>query len=171
MFAGWQSFYQMTGEAAATLVGLLFLVVSLLTGRPAAQANQGDRLFLSPTVFNLVSVLVISGLALAPDGEGGSKSVIMTGWALFGLAHSITRAMGLARAKARSHWTDFWWYGFAPAAAFLALAVVMTLTWLRWPHAAYLTGLCLMALLVIAIRNAWDLVTWLAPRRDQGGPG
>ena len=167
MFAGWQGFYQMTGEAAATLIGLLFLVVSLVTGRPRAQASPGQNLFTSPTVFHLVSVLVISGLALAPEGEGGSKSAIMTGWALLGLLVGVRRAIGLSRLRNPTHWTDFWWYGFAPAMAYLALALAMALAWVRFAHAAYVTSLCLLALLVVAIRNAWDLVTWLAPRRDE----
>jgi hypothetical protein len=34
------------------------------------------------------------------------------------------------------------------------------------PHAVFFEALCLLGLLVVAIRNAWDLVTWLAPRRD-----
>ena len=167
MFAGWQGFYQMTGEAAATLTGLLFLVVTLVSGRPRSQASAGQNLFTTPTVFHLVSVLVISGLALAPDGEGGSKSVIMTAWALFGLVVGVSRAMRLRRLSNPTHWSDFWWYGFAPAMAYLPLAVAMTLAWARFPHAAYITALCLMALLVVSIRNAWDLVTWLAPRREE----
>jgi hypothetical protein len=35
-------------------------------------------------------------------------------------------------------------------------------------HAAFFVGLSLPALLLVAIRNAWDLVTRLAPRRDNG---
>jgi hypothetical protein len=32
----------------------------------------------------------------------------------------------------------------------------------RAPHAAYYVGLVLLLLLILGIRNAWDLVTWLA---------
>jgi hypothetical protein len=35
----------------------------------------------------------------------------------------------------------------------------------RERHAPYGVALCLLLLLVIAIRNAWDLITWLAPRQ------
>jgi hypothetical protein len=51
-------------------------------------------------------------------------------------------------------------------AVYVALAVATATAWLRAPHGVYLLSLCVTALLVVAIRNAWDLVTWLAPRRD-----
>ncbi len=166
MFAGWQTFYQMTGEAAATLTGLLFIVASLMTGRQRSASQQGTRLFTAPTVFHLVSVLVISGLALAPDGGGASESAIMIGWAVMGLAYGMFCAIGIRGLSSVPHWSDFWWYGFAPTLVYFALAGATAAAWLRAPHGVYLVALCLMALLVLAIRNAWDLVTWLAPRPD-----
>ena len=166
MFSGWQAFYQMTGGAAATLTGLLFLVASLMSGRPMSASAVGVRLFTTPTVFHLASVLVISALALAPTGEGDLQSAVMTLWALFGLVYALTRAAGILRLANQTHWSDFWWYGFGPTTAYLALAGAAAATWAHAPHAVYLVALCLTALLVVSIRNGWDLVTWLAPRRD-----
>jgi hypothetical protein len=170
MFAGWQTFYQMTGEAAATLTGLLFLVVSLMSGRPVPSTSLGNRLFTSPTVFHMVSVLVISAVALAPAGVGDLQSMAVLVWAGLGAAHALMCAVRLSRLSNPSHWSDFWWYGFAPSAAYLVLAVAAALTWVHIPYAAYLVAASLMALLVGAIRNAWDLVTWLAPRREGPEP-
>ena len=166
MFAGWQAFYQMTGGAAATLTGLLFLVVSLMSGRPMSATNRGLRLFTSPTVFHLVSVLVISGIALAPAGAGDLQSGVIAFWAAMGAIHGVTRAVGILGLANQTHWSDFWWYGFAPTTAYLALAVAAALSFAHVPYAAYLVAACLTALLVGSIRNAWDLVTWLAPRRE-----
>src|ERR1700728_3646185 len=65
MFSAWQNLYQMTGEAAATLIGLLFIVASLTAGRQHSPVHErGMQLFTTPTVFHLVSVLVISALTL-----------------------------------------------------------------------------------------------------------
>ena len=166
MFGGWQSFYQMTGEAAATLTGLLFLVVSLMSGRQVPSTSQGVKLFTTPTVFHLVSVLVVSALALAPDGSGQSQNAIMIAWAAMGVVYTSRCAVRLFTLPNPTHWSDFWWYGFGPAVTYLALAAATIVAWVRAPHAAYFVALCLMALLILAIRNAWDLVTWLAPRRD-----
>jgi len=169
MFAGWQSFYQMTGGAAATLTGLLFIVISLTAGRQRPVSERGAQLFTTPTMFHLVSVLVISGLALMPDSPAVSQNLLMIVWALGSLVYGLTRALGVRAITRQLHWTDFWWYGFAPAAVYVALAIATATAWLRAPHGVYLLALCLTALLVLSIRNAWDLVTWLAPRRDEGG--
>ncbi|HEX4180686.1 MAG TPA: hypothetical protein VHY32_07830 [Caulobacteraceae bacterium] len=166
MFAGWQTFYQMTGGAAATLTGLLFIVVSLMAGRQSGPTQQGVALFTTPTMFHLVSVLVISGLALAPEKDGAAQCLIMIAWAIGGLAYSLTRAAGIRGMTVIPHWTDIWWYGVGPTAVYLALAGATATAWLRAPHGVYLLSLCVTALLVLTIRNAWDLVTWLAPRRD-----
>ena len=170
MFAGWQAFYQMTGGAAATLTGLMFIVASLATGlRPAEAATVGQRLFTTPTVFHLVSVLVISALVLIPAGEGLPQVTLMIAWSGAGLIYGLGRVVGILRLPNRSHWSDFWWYAFAPAVTYVALAAASVSAWLGSPRAAFGVALCLTTLLVVAIRNAWDLVTWLAPRRN--GPG
>ena len=165
MFTGWQTFYQMTGEAAATLTGLLFIVASLTSGRQSPMHERGVVLFTSPTVFHLASVLAISALALAPDGER-SRAALMLGWALLGLVYTTVLAIRIRAIPDPTHWSDFWWYGAAPAANYLALAGATALACARVAHAAYFVALCLTVLLLATIRNAWDLVTWLAPRRD-----
>ena len=171
MFSGWQSFYQMTGEAAATLTGLLFLVVSLVADRQLSSMPQGAGLFTSPTVFHLVSVLVVSALALAPDGSGQSQNAIMIGWAAMGVVYTTWLAVRLFALPNPTHWSDCWWYGAGPALTYVALTVATVVAWVHASHAAYFVALCLMALLILAIRNAWDLVTWLAPRRDGSSGG
>jgi hypothetical protein len=164
MFAGWQTFYQMTGEAAATLTGLLFIVASLNSGRNSTH-ERGVMLFTTPTVFHLASVLAISAIALAPDGEW-FRAALMLAWAALSVVYTAYLAAQLYRIENPSHWSDFWWYGAAPAVIYLALAGATGLTCARVPHAAYCVALCLMVLLLVTIRNAWDLVTWLAPRRE-----
>jgi hypothetical protein len=167
MFDGWQSFFGVLGSAAATLIGLLFVVVTLTAGRSSSPGNAaGTQLFTSPVVLHFVSVLAISALALAPGDEEIFKCLLMTGWGLAGLVYSAGLAWRITRWRNKSHWTDFWYYGVAPTAAYLALSFANGATWLHAKHAALLEGLSVLALLVIAIRNAWDLVTWLAPRRD-----
>ena len=170
MFGPWQSFYQMTGEAAATLTGLLFIVSTLASSRPAATAMRGLALFTSPTFFNLASVVAISALALAPDGEGRSRAAIIFVWAALGFVYTGDRMIRIHAIPEQSHWSDRWCYGVWPTFAYLALAVASASVWSGMEHAPYALALSLLALLMAAIRNAWDLVTWLALRRDQLGP-
>jgi len=166
MFAGWQTFYQMTAEAAATLTGLVFVVVTLSSGRRTPVNERGVLLFTSPTVFQLTSVLVISALALIPEGETPPPVLLMIAWSAGGLIYAATRLIGIARINDPSHWSDVWYYGVGPTATHLGLAVANIAAFVRLPHSAYAVAICLLALLLLGIRNAWDLATWLAPRRD-----
>ncbi|HLG90253.1 MAG TPA: hypothetical protein VKZ79_24040 [Alphaproteobacteria bacterium] len=166
MFGPWEPFYQMTGEVAATLIGLLFIVITLTSSRPSSGVTSGMRLFTTPTLFHLVSVLVISALALAPDGDDGIRAAAMLVWALLGLIYAIGRFVGLRGIAEPTHWSDSWYYGVAPSVVYLALAAAASLALAGFPHAVSFVAICLMALLLVIIRNAWDLVTWLAPRRD-----
>jgi hypothetical protein len=166
MFNGWQNFFGVLGAAAATLIGLQFIVATLTSARPTSVNAPGVRLFTSPMVCHLVSVLANSVLALAPDDEDVFRRLIMTGWSFVGLIYTGALAIEIGRLKTQVHWSDFWYYGVAPTLAYLALCAANGATWIHAPHAAFFVALCLLALLMVAIRNAWDLVTWLAPRRD-----
>ena len=66
MFEGWGEYYLLVGTAAAALIGLLFVVMSLLAGRDRAQIEAGSRFYMTPIVFDLGAIVVLSGAALAP---------------------------------------------------------------------------------------------------------
>src|SRR6266536_1870637 len=71
--AGWQNFYVIAGSCAGALIGLQFVVLSLITRSPArpGQAAAGDA-FATPTIVHFVAVLGLSGILTAPwDGVVG----------------------------------------------------------------------------------------------------
>jgi hypothetical protein len=162
MFAGWQTFYQLTGSVAGELIGLLFIVATLAAGRRSPRNQTGQKLFTTPTVVHLGTVVIVSALALAPGTDNNSASVLMVLGALAGVAYTAAVAISLRRNDNPTHWSDFWLYGAAPAAAYVALTAAASAAVARAPHAAYYVGLVLLLLLILGIRNAWDLVTWLA---------
>jgi hypothetical protein len=43
--------------------------------------------------------------------------------------------------------------------------------WVGWPLAVGAGAALLMILMLVAIRNAWDLITWMAPRGPGGAEG
>ena len=91
----------------------------------------------------------------------------MTAAAAAGCVNMLTVAAQLHRVE-RPHWSDFWCYGVAPVVVCLALALACgaTATATGVGHAPYAVALTLLALLMLAIRNAWDLVTFLAARQS-----
>ena len=164
MFSGWQTFYQLIGSVAGELIGLLFIVATLTRGRQGPESESGQRLFTSPTVAHLAIVVVVSALALAPGSDNSSASVLMAAVSVAATAYAIALAVGIRRRPNPAHWSDFWFYGLAPAACYAALSLAAAAVVARAPHAPYCVGLVLLVVLALSIRNAWDLVTWLARR-------
>src|ERR1700761_2693903 len=156
MFAGWQTFFQTTAEAAATLTGLVFVVVTLSAGRTnSTAANNGARLFTSPTVFHLTSALVISALALTPASQSvqlcGVITAAMTLWSLGFLIYTAILLSHILRLESHSHWSDLWCYGVAPTGAYLLLTGASAAAFLRSPYGPYAVALGMIALLLICI--------------------
>src|SRR4051794_30516221 len=67
MFHEWDSFYLLVGSAAAALIGLLFVVSTLTTNVDQGRATLGAKVYMTPTVFHLAVVLVVSAMALTPN--------------------------------------------------------------------------------------------------------
>jgi len=167
MFKGWENFFLLIGGASGSLIGLLFIVATLFSGRDRERMLQGAAVYSTPTVVKLAMVLVLSGAAMAPGAGAWRMGVLLAGLSLIGVAYSV---LGLVRFhrlpfEDQPHWSDFWFYCVAPLALYLGLGAGAALVWLDRPIAAFAVAAVLMLMLLAAIRNAWDLVTWLAPRQ------
>ena len=58
MLDGWSNFFITTGAAGGTLVGLLFVVVTLGTGLPTARKPDIAHASLTPALYSFASVLL-----------------------------------------------------------------------------------------------------------------
>jgi hypothetical protein len=165
MFKEWDSFYLMLGSSAGALIGLLFVVATLGGNLAHDQAEPGQRTYMTPLVFHLAIVLVLSCVTAVPGLRDRAGGLIVGGAGVLGLAYAIWIMCRLRSRKLPTppHWSDFWFYGFGPAAIYLALIASAIMVATSQPAAADLVALFLTALLMTTIRNAWDLVTWLAP--------
>ena len=76
MFEGWHEFYLLAGSAAAVLIGLIFVVISLMQDRSRSSVLAGSKLYMGPIVLGVSFVLVLSAAALTPGiGRCGFASV------------------------------------------------------------------------------------------------
>ena len=164
----WQSFYQVTGSASGAIIGLLFIVATLTSSTPESGVTQGVKLFTTPTVVHLALVLALSALALVPPHEAVLAKSAALACAGGGFTYATVVAVQLQRLPKHTHWSDVWFYGAAPMAVYLGLVLAVVATCAGRAHAGLALALTLLVLLMLAIRNAWDLVTWLAPRRTNG---
>jgi hypothetical protein len=170
MFEGWGEFYLLTGSAAAVLIGLLFVVVTLMQDRPRSSVLSGSKLYMGPVVLHVSFVLVLSAAALVPEITPRALAVIAGAVAIAGLVRGCYVIAGLARIRigeAAPHWSDAWCYGVIPTLFYLLLAIVAAGFWGEAAWAVDALAAVMIALLLITIRNEWDLVIWLAPKPDK----
>ena len=168
MFHGWDSFYLLIGTTAGALIGLLFVVTTLTVDLERTRAQRGATIYMTPTVFHFAVVVTASAMALVPEIGAAPAGTVLGGYALAGLAAALSVTVRIARGSKvpgeAAHWTDIWYYGAGPSIVYLVLGAGALAAWTASERAPAIAGAALTALLLLGIRNAWDLVTWLAPK-------
>ncbi len=83
VFTGWENFYVIVGSSAGALIGLQFVVITLIANRPIApgQAQAGDA-FAMPTIVYFGAVLLLSAVISTPWHGVASAAVLRGYWAL-----------------------------------------------------------------------------------------
>jgi hypothetical protein len=138
MLSAWNSFYVMIGSAAAALTGLMFVVITLVSGANRSPSEAGVATFSTPTVLftsacmsvpfrSLVPVAILLGLA----GTGG-----------------IVYVLRIARQTAELE-------SYRPDAEDWCWHVLL-------PLIAYAPAVAVILLIFVGIHNAWDVVTYIA---------
>jgi hypothetical protein len=171
MFEGWDEFYLMTGSSAAALIGLLFVVATLSAGRDRSTVETGAKLFSTPLVCHFGAVLVLSAAALVPSMTPVAYALLSGAIAVVGAGFGAWIAIGISRFpyETKVDWFDIWWYGIIPGIIYALLGVTAAAIAADAPWALVALAIAQMALLLATIHNAWDLVTFLAPRADPPG--
>lgn len=169
MFEGWDTFFEISGEAAATLTGLIFVVVTLMERSNRTRMLRAVSIYLTPTVLHFAIVFTISALAEAPRLPLALKAAIVGVGALIGLGNGSWACHGMINRTlgATSHWSDLWLYGAAPTALYAGVLAAAVALAARMEWAVHALAALLIALLLLGIRNGWDLITWIAPSRGQ----
>jgi hypothetical protein len=96
MIFGWSNFYFLIGSAAAGLIGLTFVVVTLTAGRERAASLRGAGLYLTPTVVHFVTVFAISAVTMVPGLHGRWTAIAIALIAGFGLGCAVRSAFGIS---------------------------------------------------------------------------
>ena len=168
MFRGWDSYYFMVGSAGAGLIGLFFVVVTLTQGFERDRALRGASLYMTPSLIHFAVVLSMSAVAVAPALPIPVTAGLFAVAALVGLGNAIWATVGIGFRRLgpeAPHWSDIWLYGAAPCGIYAGLLVAAVGLAQRAGWADYANAALLLALLLIGVRNAWDMITWMAPMR------
>jgi len=171
MFEGWDSFYLLIGGAAGALIGLLFVVVTLTSGLDRRRAMRGAQVYMTPTVFHFAVVLSTSALTAVPHLPARAAAAIVGFLALLGFVYAANVLWMLRSRNSPDppHWTDYWCYGIWPGLIYVGMAIAAGALATGESWAPDAVGAVTVALILLGIRNAWDLVTYLAPTAHEAG--
>jgi hypothetical protein len=155
----WHEFYILLGTAAATLIALLFVAVSLGSGYLTGKRRhmQGTRTFMSPVVIHFSSVFFISAVCLVPSHGPAFFAVLIGLTAVLGIAVSIVITVWVVRTELTEYLPDYFAYGLLPVGAYLALLVASFMIYGRQGYALEVLAGGMLLLAIVNIRNAWDL--------------
>ena len=94
--AGLENFYVIVGSSAGALIGLQFVVITLIADRPVARADaQATGAFATPSVVHFGAVLFLSAIVSAPWGALTPIAVLWGLLGLFGIVYSLIVARRL----------------------------------------------------------------------------
>jgi|SRR5437773_2396639 len=158
---GWHDFYVVVGSGAAALTGLLFVIVSLGPKVIASGTETGVRAFISPIAVHFTSVLVGSALMLAPDIPPAALGLLLAVGGLGGIVYTTwTRADAQWR-RSKLPILDWVWFVGLPFIAFLLIGASGIGVAMSVQLSLHGLAVAIVLLIVIAIRNAWDIVVWM----------
>ena len=169
LLSNWQNFYMLIGTAAATLTGLMFVVITLIAGIEThmSAVYAGVSAFNTPTVVHFCAVLLMAGILSAPWQTVSSVSLLL---GLLGLVMVLYLIIVMRRMRRVPDYQpplkDWLWYMAFPLIAYLVLIVAAIALPANPTLGLYIVSAAMVVLLFLSIHNAWDLVTYLAVERS-----
>ena len=159
--AEWDTFYVIVGAAAGALIGLQFVVATLMAERPSLRAAEGGAAFGTPTIVHFSAALLLSALLRVPWPSIGFAASAWGLLGLCGLAYMLVVARHLRLQTVYTPVFEDWLFHLvlptiAYATAFgSALAASADLR-----AALFAVGASALILLFVGIHNAWDSVSY-----------
>ena len=160
-FAEWESFYVIVGAAAGALIGLQFVVITLIAENPIPRASETSAAFLNPTIVHFSAALLLSALVSAP---WHGITIIAGLWGLLGLSGVVYAALIVRRMRAQHAYRpvleDWVYHALLPMVAYGTLAVSAFEASSHTRDALFGVAASTLLLLFIGIHVAWDNVSY-----------
>jgi hypothetical protein len=159
--AAWESFYVIVGSAAGALIGLQFVVMTLIAERPPLRAAEAGAAFATPTIVHFGAVFFLSALSRAPWQSITPAAVL---WGIAGLSGTAYAIVVARRMRAQSayqpEFEDWLFHVLLPFAAYAVLALSAFAAPSHTRESLFGVGAAALLLLFVGIHNAWDAVAY-----------
>jgi hypothetical protein len=161
-FQGWENFYVVVGSSAGALIGLQFVVITLIADLPPAQGDaQAGGAFATPSVVHFGAVLLLSAIVSAP-WEG--VATVASLWGLLGVCGVVYAIVVARRVRAQTSYSlvleDWLFHLLFPIAAYAMLSASALMARSATRPALFMVGTAAILLLFVGIHNAWDAVIY-----------
>ena len=156
--AQWDSFYVLVGGAAGALIGLQFVVLTLIT---TTLLRSGGTTYVSPTVIHFSCVLFLAALMRVPWPSVMSLALALGAVGLAGIGYALLTARRMRRISFyRPDREDLTYHVLLPVAAHGLLFTAAILALRHFQLAMFAVAASALVLLFTAIHNAWDVVIY-----------
>jgi hypothetical protein len=153
----WANFYLLMSAASATLIGLLFVVITLGADRIVKDGTAKIRVYLTPTAVYFASVLFLAALLAFPNHTRFTASLCICLLGVAGLGYSGSLLIGRGDKKNYYQLQDRIVYAVLPFAAY-GLHVFGGVLFFHAPQRGLtLVATGMLSLLALAIRNSWAI--------------
>ena len=160
--SGWENFYVIVGSSAGALIGLQFVVMTLIADVPVARGDaQAGKAFGTPNVVHFGIVLLLSAVVSAPWSGIAAVAVFFGLVGLGGVVYAAVVARRMRRQTAyRPVFEDWLFHVLLPLAAYAMLVGSACAAYSHARPALFVVGAAALLLHFIGIHNAWDTVTY-----------
>jgi hypothetical protein len=168
----WRDFYMLSGAAAATLVGLMFVAASIGAATFTRRGVAPMHAFVTPTVVHFAAVLFISLISTMPGYSARGLCCIIGLGAVAGLAYcGRVISVIIRRFAVGLDWEDRAFYALIPVSGYLLLLGSSAMEFGERPSEAnLLAAIGVLILIVAGLRNAWDMTVWITTRPPGADP-
>jgi hypothetical protein len=157
----WDSFYIIVGPAAGALIGLQFVVMTLMAERPSPRIAEASAAFSTPTIVHFCAVLALSALVRAPWESVTSIALIGGFVGGLGMLYAALTAWRMKRQAAyKPDLEDWTFHGLLPFASYAILVTTAFFANTDLHDAMFVAAGAILLLLFVAIHNAWDAVSY-----------
>jgi hypothetical protein len=164
----WQTFYILVGTAAATLIGLVFIAASLGASSSTVYSSETIHTWVTPTIIYLGTDLMLAALEAVPTLTVGAMRILLGLGGLAGLTYASSVAVRMRRpTQTPVIRSELIWHVPVPIACYLLILIsAIGLSENSNPMLDVLAISCAL-LLILGIRNAWSMTTWIAAQRHR----
>jgi hypothetical protein len=170
----WQNFYMLTGTASATLIGLLFVGISLSMGTNLSlrQVTTSLPTYAEPTLLYYVQALAVSCVAIMPLSNPlllGGVLMVLASLDLFLAGRVAFRMLVLHHDEVLNAELWIWNTALPFLASIVSMGTAIGLL-IGLPFAPMGVWMVDLLCLAIGLHNSWVLTVWVTQQREGWTP-